>query len=263
MVREIERIIMEENKIKQLIQEGRNFMKHPDWDESYQSDQELKKTQPPLTKEKVSDEIYSLSKDFKKLNITKDFTSILLERESHRIFTSQKMNALELSYLLYMTQGVKSIRGNNYATMRTVPCGGARHEFETYLVVKNVEGLKPGKYHYLPLTHELEFLGDVENMETFIDASVEQQTWAVKANVIFYWSIVPYRCEWRYGIYAHRPALMDIGHVGQNLYLACTALNLGTCCLASFDGDVCAKEFGLDNEEEFIVYVSPVGTIHE
>ena len=57
--------MMEEKEIKRLIQEGRNFMKHPKWDESYQSEKEMKKVQPPLAKEKVSDEIYSLSKDFK------------------------------------------------------------------------------------------------------------------------------------------------------------------------------------------------------
>lgn len=254
---------MEEKEIKQLIQAGRDFMKFSSEQEfgNFKSDQDLKKPQPPLSKEKISDIIIPLSKEFHELNITKDFTQVLMERKSHRVFTNQKMTLLELSYLLYMSQGVKSIIGNNYATLRTVPCGGARHEFETYLVVQNVEGLQPGKYHYLPLTHELEYLGEIESVSDAIDTSVVKQTWAVKANVIFYWSIVPYRCEWRYGIYAHRIALIDIGHVGQNLYLACTALNLGTCCLGAFDGETCANIFNLDNEEEFMVYVAPVGTL--
>lgn len=254
---------MEEKEIKRIIKAGRDFMKYDsslDY-EDYDTDQQLKRPQPPLCKEKRSDIIIPLTKDFASLNITKDFTSILLERESHRIFTEQQMNVRELAYLLYMTQGVKSIRGNNYATLRTVPCGGARHEFETYLLVRNVEGLEPGKYHYLPLTHELEYFGTVEEEEKTINDSVVGQKWAEKANVIFYWSIVPYRCEWRYGIWAHRPALMDVGHIGQNLYLACTALGLGTCCLAAFDDETCAQLFELDGEEEFVVYVAPVGTI--
>lgn len=254
---------MEEIEIRRIIKAGRTFMKYDSGleYEDYDTDQQLQKPQPPLCKEKTSDVTIALSKDFAVLNIKKDFTSILLERESHRVFTEQKMTLEELSYLLYMTQGVKSIKGQNYATMRTVPCGGARHEFETYLLVRNVDGLDAGKYHYLPLTHELEYLGKVEQEEQVINESVVGQKWAVKANVIFYWSIVPYRCEWRYGIWAHRPALMDIGHVGQNLYLACTALELGTCCLAAFDDATCIDLFDLDGEEEFIVYVAPVGTI--
>ncbi len=35
------------------------------------------------------------------------------------------------------------MRSRAYATLRTVPSGGARHAFETYLVVRYVEGLRP------------------------------------------------------------------------------------------------------------------------
>ena len=72
-----------------------------------------------------------------------------------------------------------------------------------------------------------------------------------------------YRAEWRYGIYAHRPALIDAGHVGQNLYLGCTGLGLGTCGIAAFSHELCNQVFGLDGEEEFVVYTAPVGTIRE
>ena len=49
------------------------------------------------------------------------------------------MSLLQLSFLLWATQGVKSIRGKSYATIRTAPCGGARHPFQTYLLVRQVE----------------------------------------------------------------------------------------------------------------------------
>ena len=75
--------------------------------------------------------------------------------------------------------------------------------------------------------------------------------------------MVAYRAEWRYGIYAHRPALIDAGHVGQNLYLGCTGLGLGTCSIAAFSHELCNQVFGLDGEEEFVVYTAPVGPIRE
>lgn len=111
------------------------------------------------------------------------------------------------------------------------------------------------------MTHQLEFLNPVQDLPAVISSSLEGQSWASKAGVIFYLSFVPYRCEWRYGIWAHRVALIDAGHVGQNLYLACAALGLGTCAIAAFDMQVCDSLFGLDGEEEFTVYASPVGTI--
>ncbi len=75
-----------------------------------------------------------------------------------------------------------------------------------------------------------------------------------------FWSVVPYRAEWRYGIRAHRTILMDVGHVGQNHYLAAEALGLGTCAVAAFDDPLCSRLFGLDGREEFIIYAAPVGS---
>lgn len=98
-------------------------------------------------------------------------------------------------------------------------------------------------------------------MEQVISDSLDGQSWAAKANVVFYWAAVPYRAEWRYGIYAHRNILVDVGHVGQNLYLACTGLGLGTCGIGAFSHACCNQVFGLDGDEEFVVYAAPVGTV--
>ena len=254
---------MDQKYIDTMIKTGRDFMKFSQEQESsdFQSDQQLKKPQPPLVKATMTNSRIDLPKDFDNLNMIHDFTRILTERKSSRVYTQTPVTLLQLSYLLWATQGVKEIRGQNYATIRTVPSGGARHPFETYLVIQNVEGLEEGCYHYLPMEHQLEYLHPFEDLNISITQTLVGQAWAEKAAVVFYWSIVPYRCEWRYGIFAHRPALMDIGHVGENLYLACAALELGTCGVAAYDGDSCARVFGLDNEEEFMVYTSPVGCI--
>jgi SagB-type dehydrogenase family enzyme len=177
------------------------------------------------------------------------------------VYTGETLSLLQLSFLLWATQGVKDVRGKKYATLRTVPSGGARHGFETYLLVQSVEGLAPGKYHYLAIEHQLEYLGPQEDSHQAITTSLEGQSWAAKASVVFYWSFVPYRCEWRYGVFAHRVALIDAGHIDQNLYLACAALGLGTCAVAAFDGPLCDGIFGLDGDEEFTAYTAPVGTI--
>ena len=248
---------------KNLIARGREFMKHfseTPYD-AFESDQDRKLPQPPLVKAPMRVKALTLPRKFEDLDLRQNLFTLLIERKSSRVYTQEPISLLELSFLLWATQGILDVRGRAYATLRTVPSGGARHAFETYLIVQHTEGLQPGAYHYLPMRHQLEFLHPLEDLPSAVTNSLMGQSWAAKASVIFYWSFVPYRCEWRYGIWAHRPALIDAGHVGQNLYLACTALGLGTCAIAAFDTALCDALFGLDGEEEFIVYTSAVGTI--
>lgn len=168
---------------------------------------------------------------------------------------------------MWAQQGIRGIRGNNYATLRTVPSAGSRHPFECYPLILNVEGLEPGLYHYLPMEHRLEFLksADIKD-EAFADRvvqSVSRQKWVLKSSVIFYYSIVPYRGEWRYAFNAPRVMMIDAGHVTENLYLACSALDLGTCAIAAMDSPAASEMFGLDGKEEYIFYCAPVGTVSE
>lgn len=256
---------------EELIITGRNFMKgygHGEDYDDFESDQDLKRPQPPLCKAPVTpkETHILLTRDFDHLSLKHDLVSLIRDRQSHRVYSQEEMSLDQLSFLLWATQGVKAIRGKSYATLRTVPCGGARHEFETYLAVRNVSGLKQGVYHYLPLEHSLECLYTIEETGVFNSRIVEslcEQDWAGKANVVFYWSMDAYRVEWRYGIFAHRVALIDAGHLAQNLYLACTGLGLGTCGIGAFEHQLCNNLLHLDGEDEFVVYTAPVGTIRE
>ncbi|HNY38486.1 MAG TPA: nitroreductase, partial [Petrotogaceae bacterium] len=67
-------------------------------------------------------------------------TELLKNRKSRRAFKNTPLSLNELSFLLWSTQGIKEIIRNGYASLRTVPSAGARHAFETYLYIRNVEG---------------------------------------------------------------------------------------------------------------------------
>ncbi len=67
------------------------------------------------------------------------------------------------------------------------------------------------------------------------------------------------RMEWRYDLAAHKVIAIDAGHVCQNLYLACTSLGLGTCAIAAYHQEACDELLGVDGEEEFTIYLAPVG----
>ena len=251
--------------IEEKIREGRAFVARWEIDENlfegYLTDQDKKLPQPPLVKEAMTDNVIDLPRDFSALAINNDFLGIINSRESHRVYTGETMSLIELSYLLWCTQGIKEIRGRAYATLRTVPCGGARHEFECYMAVRDVDGLEPGLYHYLPMHHQIEYLDAPDSLDEFISASLCGQAWTAKANVVFYYSAVFYRAEWRYGITTHRVLLIDSGHITENMYLAATSIGLGGCAIGAVDGKLCDSSFRLDGEEEAMFYAMPVGKV--
>ena len=254
---------------QQIIQKNRNFMKGYRQDDPYQedfvSDQQQRLPQPPLVKAAMRPETdrIPLPLDFSGLTMKNDLYALIRDRKSERVYTDQPISLTQLSFLLWATQGVKELRGKSYATLRTVPSGGARHPFETYLAIRRVDGLKSGIYHYLPMEHALELLSAETELEQKISDRLSEQKWAAKASVVFYWTMVAYRAEWRYGIYAHRVALIDAGHLGQNLYLAANGIGLGCCGIAAFEHEICCRMLEVDGEEEYPVYTMPVGTVGE
>jgi SagB-type dehydrogenase family enzyme len=180
------------------------------------------------------------------------------QRESVRSYTADALTLEELSALLWATQGVRQVLGPDCA-LRTVPSAGARHAFETYVAASRVEGLASGIYRYLPFDGQL--------VECRVDAQIGLkaafaclgQQFVASAAATFFWTAIPARMEWRYDLAAHKVMAMDAGHVCQNLYLACTALGAGTCAIAAYDQAACDKLLGVDGDEEFTLYIAPVG----
>ena len=67
--------------------------------------------------------------------------------------------------------------------------------------------------------------------------------------------------EWRYDLSAHKVIALDAGHVCQNLYLACEAIDAGTCAMAAYDQDAIDRLLRLDGRDEFVIYLASVGKI--
>ena len=187
-----------------------------------------------------------------------DLKTAIHNRESRRSYRAQPLSIEELSFLLWATQGIKQKLDEGHA-LRTVPSAGCRHALETYLCVLNVRGLDKAIYRYLPLEHKLlyEFAGD--NLDTKICDAVLGQSYPKAAAVTFIWTAIPYRMEWRYDLAAHKVIALDAGHVCQNLYLACEAIDAGTCAMAAYDQEEMDKLLRVDGQNEFTIYLASVG----
>lgn len=197
---------------------------------------------------------------------------VIAKRQSRRKYTNAALTLEELSFLCWATQGVRSIEpasDGGVITRRTVPSGGARHPFETYICANRVEGLQPGLYRYLPMEHKLVMHAPSTGSGCSTDSDLADriaegccgQSFVGDGAVVFIWTAIPYRMEWRYTTRAHKTIALDAGHLCQNLYLAAEAIGAGTCAIAAYLQDRMDAILGLDGEEEFVVYVAPVGKV--
>nr|WP_321350907.1 SagB/ThcOx family dehydrogenase [uncultured Methanoregula sp.] len=187
-----------------------------------------------------------------------DLREVIEQRTSIRTYAHEPLSLDELGFLLWCTQGVKTIHGN-LATFRTVPSAGARHAFETYILVNNVDELEPGLYRYLALTHRLQLVDTDPTIAIRITAACFNQQFLLRSGAVFLWVAVPYRMTWRYGERGYRDLHLDCGHVCQNLYLAAEAIRCGVCAIAAFDDDGMNAILGINGTDQFLIYLATVG----
>jgi SagB-type dehydrogenase family enzyme len=203
-------------------------------------------------------ELITLPDAREELRDTKDLVRAMEERQTRRSYSGEPLSLRELSFLLWATQGVR--KAGRASSLRTVPSGGARHPFETFLFVHRIEGLSAGLYRYLPLEHALTLVRgvvDADAGEKILDEALMAHNFG--AAVTFLWAAAPERSEWSYNFEAHRLMLLDAGHICQNLYLACEAVGCGTCAVGAYDQEKSDRFLGIDGTDRFLVYAAPVG----
>lgn len=184
--------------------------------------------------------------------------ALIEQRRSVRHYGPTGFALPEFAFLLWATQGVKEKAGG-HATLRTAPSAGARHALETFLLVNDVEGLKPGLYRYMALEHKLAALPAAQNVAMQLCEACLGQEMVLTSAATFFWAAVPCRMTWRYGERGYRYLHLDAGHVCQNLYLAAEGIGCGVCAIAAFRDDDLDRALGIDGKELFSLYAATVG----
>ncbi len=187
-----------------------------------------------------------------------DLRQAIERRRSLRRYKDQPLTLEELSYLLWLTQGVKEV-SKRPVTLRTVPSAGARHAFETILLVNNVAGLAAGLYRFAACQHALVRLPAPEDIREQVTHGCWDQKQVANSAVTFAWVAVAERMTWRYTERGYRYLHLDAGHVCQNLYLAAEAVGCGVCAIAAYDDTLLNSTLGLDGEKLFVIYLASVG----
>ncbi len=247
---------------KDLVQQYRSFLKdsiRKDIDFS-QTDQSRGIMPPPVEK--------PYSQEKKRIDLVKfdDFNDLgnielktaIKNRESRRSYSGKFITIKELSFLLWASQGIRKYLDAGHA-LRTVPSAGCRHALETYLCVFNVNELDHGIYRYLPVEQQLLFEFTEEHLKEKVFEATFRQSCCAESAVTFIWTAVPYRMEWRYGLASYKVIAIEAGHVCQNLYLACEAIDAGICAIAAYDQEKTDELLKVDGQDEIAVYIASVG----
>lgn len=213
--------------------------------------------QPPPYKESPAGLMYILLHPPEQRD-GKPMLEMIAQRRSHREFFRQPITLPELSQLIWATQGITE-RAWGY-DLRATPSAGALYPIETYVVVNRVNGLNPGIYHLNVKEYQLIFLKEGNFGEDLSNAGLGQEM-LEEASCVFVWTAMVARSKWKYRERAYRYIYMDAGHIGQNLYLAATAMNLGCCTVGAFFDEEIDKLIGVDGKEEISVYLGAVGRI--
>lgn len=186
---------------------------------------------------------------------------VMAARRSARTFASDGISLSEVSTVLQWSYGITGqvgVHGGEIQSFRAAPSAGALYPAEIYLGVRAVEGVDAGIYHYEVQENSLALLNRGDPSGRLYDVCCGQE-FARQASAVVLISAVVERTKRKYGDRGYRLVLLDIGHLGQNLYLACTSLGLAIVTTCGFFDDEAADLLGIDGCDEAIFYLAFIG----
>jgi SagB-type dehydrogenase family enzyme len=186
---------------------------------------------------------------------------VIAGRRSRRDFGGDPVAADELAALLeagYGVTGVLESPDHPPVSVRAVPSGGALYPLELYAATLRVDGLEPGLYHFDPLSPCLEIVRRGLTEDEVAAVSTYPATAASCAVLLLVAGIFG-RSRFKYGLRGYRFALLEAGHLAQNVVLAATALHLAAVPLGAFYDYRADALLGLDGVNESTLYTIAVG----
>ena len=181
---------------------------------------------------------------------------VVAERRSQRRFREQPVNLGELSALLQTGYGITG-QGPGDVKLRTVPSGGALYPLDLYVAAPAVAGLEERLHHFDPLRSCLEMLGPVGRGQ--LEPLTPYPELVARASAVLFLTATFWRSRFKYGQRGYRFALLEAGHVAQNVLLAATALGLSAVPLGGFFDRQVNALLEVDGLHEAALYVIPVG----
>ena len=176
-------------------------------------------------------------------------------RRTYRAFMSDPLSQGELSQLLWAAYGITDDRGFK----RAAPSGGALYPMDLYAVAGTggVKELEAGAYHYDPVEHAISKILEGDMRVDLARASFSQM-WMAPAPLNLVITVEFRRIRLKYGERGDRYAIMEAGHIAQNIFLQAEALGLGVGIVGAFHDEDVRKVLKIPRGHEPLL-IMPVG----
>jgi thiopeptide-type bacteriocin biosynthesis protein len=150
---------------------------------------------------------------------------------------------------------------------RPYPSAGALYAVRLCLIALDVDGLPAGTYQCVPTRRTLSVIGpapaveEIKPLSSYFSRSPGEPDWigVDRAPALLGLYVDLGLLRQRYGLRALRLGLLEAGHLAQTLLLTATALGLATTTLGGFHDDLAHELFGLDDLDQPLQYLLPLG----
>jgi SagB-type dehydrogenase family enzyme len=193
-------------------------------------------------------------------------TTVLEDRVSTRTFDDARPITLEqLAELLYRTARTRRTlpagEGEELLS-RPYPSSGGIYELELYPVVRNVDGLEPGMYHYDSFDHRLRPVAaaDSKAVSQLMKPAAATLTGGAEPQVLVVMAARCGRIMWTYEQISYAAILKNAGVLMQTIYLVATAMGLGACAQGFGDTAAFVAATGVDELQECSVGSIVIGS---
>jgi SagB-type dehydrogenase family enzyme len=175
-------------------------------------------------------------------------------------FEAREIPFTTVARLLHQTNGITGelVVGSGSVPLRAAPSAGALYAGEVYLAAERVRGLAPGLYHFAVLERALVRLREGPVLSEIV-GTLEAPDRVRGAAFAVLHSNVFARYGVRYGNRGYRYALIDTGHIAENLRLAAAAEGFGEIGFTRFEDEPLDALLGVDGRAEAVCFVSAVG----
>jgi SagB-type dehydrogenase family enzyme len=182
-------------------------------------------------------------------------------RRSERSFGPADLTLAELATVLHAGYGVTQppAEPDDPQPLRAVPSGGALYPLEVYVALARVQGAEAGLYHFDPLRHVLEVRSPAASpLEVLGESAIYPEIVEGCAATLLVTGVF-WRSRFKYGLRGYRFALLEAGHLAQNVLLVCAALGLAAVPLGGFYDRPIDELLGADGVNESVLYAVCLG----
>jgi SagB-type dehydrogenase family enzyme len=199
-----------------------------------------------------------LPKTFKPIKISLD--EAIANRKSSRNMESCYITLEDVSTILNYAYGITR---NNKDTIfprpfRTIPSAGALYPLEIYFYSRFIENQECGIYHYNSANNSLQLIS-AGDKSSILSESITERDIASRASLIIFVTALFNRSTFKYGDRGYRFALLEAGHLSQNIDLVANGLGLSCLNIGGFFDRKIDDLLSLDGINHSTIYITAIG----